>query len=86
MNLHAKRLRQALSSAGGLEEFCKTRIVEKRNLFPKTALIVLGGDGLARRGGWSRQIREFAEQNQNSDWLRDYSVWRAQLSAARDAP
>jgi hypothetical protein len=46
------------------------------------ALIVLGPDGLDRRGGWDSRIREFAESNQDNDWLGDYNAWRASVSAA----
>jgi len=76
---------RALDALGALEEFAKTRIVEKRNQFPKTALIVLGPDGLTRRDGWSRRIRDFAEQNHDNNWLEDYKEWRVQVSVARDA-
>jgi hypothetical protein len=73
--------RQAFDSLAALEEFCKTRVLEKRNRFPRTALIVLGPDGLVRRAGWGRRIREFAEQNQDNNWLENYNTWRAQVSA-----
>jgi len=74
--------RQALQSLAALEDFAKGRVLEKRRQSPRTALIVLGRDGLARRAGWDRRIREFAEQNEGNTWLRDYNTWRAQLSAA----
>lgn len=77
--------RQAMASLAGLEEFCKTRLLEQRNRFPKTALVVLGPDGLERRGGWTRTIRDFAEQHRDNAWLQDYKEWRAQVSAARGA-
>lgn len=74
--------RQALQALAALEDFAKARVVERRSQCPRTALIVLGPDGLARREGWDRRIREFAEQNEANTWLRDYNTWREELSAA----
>jgi hypothetical protein len=74
--------REALQMLAALEDFAKARVCVKRNQSPRTALIVLGPDGLARREGWDRRIREFADHNEGNNWLRDYTTWRAQLSAA----
>lgn len=74
---------QALEVLAKLEEFTKMRILQKKNQFPKVALIVLGPDGLSRRGGWSKTIREFAEQHADNNWLAEYNHWRDKVSAAK---
>jgi hypothetical protein len=65
-----------------LEKFIADLLGERSDRYPRTALAMLGADGLVRRGKWSDG--RFGDQAIGSvtDFIGDYGRWRAQVDEA----
>ena len=74
---------KANAAATNLEEFIRSRLIERRTVYMRTTLMWLGLPGLARRGLWNGKIRRWFEgSTENSDdWIPTYEVWRTQVDA-----
>jgi hypothetical protein len=70
--------RVAIEALEGLVEYCMIRLTQRVSRYPIAALVLVGPIGLEARGGWARQIREFAADNADNTWLRDYRRWRTE--------
>lgn len=46
--------------------------------------MMLGSDGLNKRGAWNGQIKQFAEQEADSEvhWQTDFATWHTALVAS----
>lgn len=75
---------QALQAATGLQQFLWERLAIKRTIYPRSALMVLGAEGLQRRNLWSGRIRRFSDEvgPTEADWRDDFSAFYANLMAA----
>lgn len=60
----------AVEARDAVEEFIVARLVDARNRYPRTVLMVSGIPGLQRRGVYSGQIRRFVDQQaaMEPDW------------------
>lgn len=77
-----KEARTALDACGRMEDFVKERLVQNRHKYPRTALIILGGPGLERRGGLDESVLDIAEQSAHEDsWLESYAEYVSEVRA-----
>ena len=66
-----------------IEEFIKGRLVAKRYVYPRTALMILGEPGLQRRDAWSKRMAEQTEEVLDEpDWMSQFGPWAAEVRAA----
>ncbi len=78
--------RSALDAADVLSKFIGDRILDRSNMFPRSALIVFGLDGLERRGALSRRMRSVAEELESeSSTFDQYTERQAAIDEARAA-
>lgn len=67
---------EALEIVHQVDQFLRDRLVEKRNRYKRTTLLILGPKGLLRYGVWKGQIRAKAERaNEEPEWLLDFRDW-----------
>lgn len=74
----------AMDECDELQEFIGTRLTERRNAFPRCALIVVGVDGLKKRGKFKGQVKRFFEQAgpREDDWRQSFSQWHQEVMEA----
>jgi hypothetical protein len=71
---------RAFAAAANIYEHLADRVVLRRARIPKTALLLLGQEGLAHRGALDGVVSRLAAIDLNDDdWLLDYDRWRAQV-------
>jgi hypothetical protein len=59
-----------------LERFICDRLAERSSRYPRTALMVLGGEGLRRRGRWSDELFGSHRIGPAIDSVRSFAAWR----------
>jgi hypothetical protein len=67
----------ALEANHALEQFLKARVGVARNKYPRTALILLGTPGLAKRGLLKGRIKKFMDDTADTepDWFDSFAKW-----------
>jgi hypothetical protein len=67
----------AIRGMGALEDFVKSRLIERRKRYPRTALLLLGVPGFTKRDAFVGWIKRFIEEiaPTEPDWLQSYSAW-----------
>lgn len=75
----------SIESSRRLQEHILDRIAEKRNTFPRVALMALAQPGLEARGMWAGKIKKLAEDTlkQEPNWFINYREFNSQLQQAR---
>lgn len=75
----------ALRAAERLESFIVDRLADRRNVYKRSALMVIGGGGLAAMGLWKGEIRRFAEGDGRSEpsWSDSFLDWARILQETR---
>lgn len=73
----------AMESVRALRKFVSDRLFEKRNNFPKTALIILGDPGLSSRMHSPKSMYRWLEKHGGDviSWISDYVKWRDEVNA-----
>lgn len=76
---------ESVTSMDNLEMFVKDRLAERRNVYPRTTLLVLGRPGLEQRGVYRGKIKEFVETRAaiEPDWLNAYREWADAFDSLR---
>lgn len=71
----------AVEARDAVEEFIVSRLVDRRNRYPRTVLMVAGIPGLQRRGVYSGKIQRFVEQQASSepDWTMALTSFMAEV-------
>lgn len=75
---------RSLHAAEKFEDFLRTRVAEKATAIPRTALVILGVEGLQQRGKWHGGIINVAEQIGDT-LLEELEVWRNAIDSARNS-
>lgn len=76
--------RLAVAVAGEVEKFVRHRVIDRRNTYPRTALLMLGRPGLERAGVWAGRIQRFAERaDSEPPWIESFASWRGEMDDAR---
>jgi hypothetical protein len=72
-----QKARRAIEAGAALDHFVRERLAEKRNQYPRTALLALGVPGLTSRGLYQGKIQKFAETDSAAEpsWLLTYRKW-----------
>lgn len=73
----------ALKAAANLHSFVFDRIVDRRSVYRRAALITVAEEGLRGRKVWSGKIKRFAETEADTepDWRDSYTNWYRALIA-----
>ena len=80
---HSEESEESLQTVYALERFICDLLAEKSNRYPRTALAILGAEGLRRRGKWN-DIRFGSEAiGPNMENLRRHATWRDRVDDAR---
>jgi hypothetical protein len=80
----ANEARRALDITVRVDAFIRKRVMERRNVYPRTTLLLLGRPGLERAGVWRGRIKEFAERaDLEPDWIASFAAWRTDLDRLR---
>ncbi|WP_406269854.1 hypothetical protein OHT93_17295 [Streptomyces sp. NBC_00191] len=76
---------RALNAVHSLSLHCLDRIAERRNEFPRAALILISKEGLEQRGKWCTKMQNFHHDVAPGEdpWLEAYGAWRSELSSAQ---
>jgi len=76
-----KEATAAVEARNAAEEFIVSRLVDRRNRYPRTVLMVAGIPGLQRRGAYSGKIQRFVEQQASSepDWTMALTSFMAEV-------
>jgi hypothetical protein len=69
----------ALEALLALERFVCDRLADRSRRYPRTALTVLGGAGLERRGAWSDAVFGEAVLGPVLSSVQDFSEWRGRV-------
>ncbi|MFC9267709.1 hypothetical protein ACFTXJ_08075 [Streptomyces zhihengii] len=72
---------EALDSAFSLSRYCSDRLAENRKKFPRSALIMLGEEGLQARQKWCQFMQDFSRDvaPREPDWRAGYVAWREEM-------
>jgi hypothetical protein len=75
----------ALDAAANLQKFLFDKLVTQRNVYPRSTLISVAQEGLARRGVWAGKIKRFFEVQgpAEPDWRQDFRTWSDELVSYR---
>jgi hypothetical protein len=78
---------KSIEASQRLQEHILDRIAEKRNTFPRVALMALAQPGLEARGMWAGKIKKLAEETliQEPNWFINYREFNTKLQQARFA-
>ncbi|MFD7985469.1 hypothetical protein ACFV4M_19140 [Kitasatospora indigofera] len=78
---------KAVQLVYSLENYCYTRLADKRGIYPRATLMTLAKDGLQRRGLWKGAIKKFSEDaSENGEhWGESFYHWRENLNTARES-
>lgn len=77
-----------LDALHGIEQFLKTRLVERRSKFPKTAMLFLGQEGLVERNAFDKSMQRTASiaEADETSWLAAYQLWLNEEEMEATAP
>lgn len=75
---------RAIETAIGFQRRLLDRLADRRNQYPRSAMVALGQPGLERRRLWSGQIIRFFETQGPAEpsWTKSYSAWHGALIEA----
>lgn len=74
----------AVRGAVAFERHLYDRLADRRNQYPRSALMALAEPGLTARGMWGGKIKQFAETVGPTEpsWHDGYAAWRGRMVAA----
>ena len=80
--------RRAIESILALERFVADRLATNRALgaFPRTAMALLGRDGLVKRGRWINKLERLADDPAEPPWLETFARWKGTMQRYRSEP
>lgn len=69
---------RALETLGDIEDFVKQRLGAKRQIYPRSALSLLGSPGMERLGFWDKWMEHFVNEHAENepDWIASFIDWR----------
>jgi hypothetical protein len=73
-----------MDAAAEVESFVRGRVLDRRDDYPRTTLILLARPGLERAGLWQGNIRRFAEEVADTEpgWFESIRSWREAVDEA----
>lgn len=79
--------RTAAEAARDLNGHLCDLVAAKAAVYPRTALLLPGAEGLRRRGLWTRRLDELQDDPGEVPWPETFGRWRAAMTRARaDSP
>lgn len=79
--------RTAAAAARDLNAHLCDLVAAKAAVYPRTALLLPGAEGLRRRGLWTRRLDELQDDPAEVPWTETYGRWRIAMRRARaDSP
>ena len=79
--------RRAVRATSALTEHLGDLVAQRVKKYPRTALVLPGEDGLARRGKWTKALNELRHSSAEVQWNSTFARWRLAMSRARkDSP
>lgn len=73
----------ALDSVEELVKFLGDRVASRISRYPRTAMAILGKEGIERRGKWSKLIEKLVEDTREVNWVQTFGRWRFAMDAKR---
>ena len=74
----------AVVATKALQTWLCDLLCAKRTTYRRVTIMMLGSAGLNKRGAWNGQIKQFAEQEADSEvhWQTDFATWHTALVAS----
>lgn len=82
---HYDEAEQAVVIMDRVHDHAVSRLVERRNTYPRTTLLLVSSTELERRAAWTKKFRQYAEREMDRSLITGYRDWQQRMAQAWEA-